>query len=138
MELTEENYKKALKKAIYYVEEIEEKLHFGVTEDLRGNMLHKQGARGFANRVKDAMLDAEKSFDEVRQWSKPHKQHFIPVRNLRDKLKKALNILEKQQLHKKEEDWFHKKFELELALDAEKAAQKTSKPQAVKLQKYSI
>ena len=34
MELTEENYKKALKKAIYYVEEIEEKLHFGMTEDL--------------------------------------------------------------------------------------------------------
>ena len=60
------------------------------------------------------------------------------MRNLRDKLKKALNTLEKQELHKNEEDWFHKKFELELALDAEKAAQETSKPQAVKLQKYSI
>ena len=82
------------------------------------------------------MLDAEKSFDEVRQWSNTHKQDFIPVRNLRDKLKKALNNLEKQELHKKEEDWFHKKFELELALDAKKAAQETSKPQAVKLQKY--
>ena len=30
------------------------------------------------------------------------------------------------------------KFELELALDAEKAAQEMSKPQAVNLQKYSI
>ena len=88
--------------------------------------------------MKDAMFDAEKSFDEVRQWSNTHKQDFIPVRNLRDKLKKALNTLEKQELHKKEEDWFHKTFELELALDAEKAAQETSKPQAVKLQKYSI
>ena len=55
------------------------------------------------------MLDAEKSFDEVRQWSNTHKQDFISVRNLRDKLKKALNTLEKQELHKKEEDWFHKK-----------------------------
>ena len=88
--------------------------------------------------MKDAMLDAEKSFDEVRQWSNTHKQDFIPVRNLRDKLKKAFNTLEKQELHKKEEDWFHKKFELELALDAKKAAQETSKPQAVKLQKYSV
>ena len=33
------------------------------------------------------MLDAEKSFDEVRQWSDTRKQDFIPVRNLRDKLK---------------------------------------------------
>ena len=66
------------------------------------------------------MLDAEKSFDEVRQWSNTHKQDFIPVRNLRDKLKKALNNLEKQELHKKEEDWFHKKFELELALRKQK------------------
>ena len=66
------------------------------------------------------MLDAEKSFDEVRQWSNTHKQDFIPVRNLRDKLKKALNTLEKQELHKKEEDWFHKKFELELALRKQK------------------
>ena len=35
LDLAEENCKKALKKATYYVEEIEEKLHFGVTEDLR-------------------------------------------------------------------------------------------------------
>ena len=33
------------------------------------------------------MLDAEKSFDEVRQWSDTRKQDFIPVRNLRNKLK---------------------------------------------------
>ena len=33
------------------------------------------------------MLDTEKSFDEVRQWSDISKQDFIPVRNLRDKLK---------------------------------------------------
>ena len=33
------------------------------------------------------MLDAEKSFDEVRQLSDTRKQDFIPVRNLRDKLK---------------------------------------------------
>ena len=30
-----------------------------------------------ANRMKEAMLDAEKSFDEVIQWSDTHKQDFI-------------------------------------------------------------
>ena len=77
-------------------------------------------------------------FDEIRKWSDTHKQDFIPVRILRDKPKEALSDLEKQELHKKEEDWFNKKFELELALDAKKAAQEMSKPQAVKLQKYLI
>ena len=77
-------------------------------------------------------------FDEIRKWSDTHKQDFIPVRILRDKPKEALSDLEKQELHKKEEDWFNKKFELELALDAKKAAQEISKPQAVKLQKYLI
>ena len=37
------------------------------------------------------MWDAEKSFDEVRQWSDISKQDFIPVRNLRDRLKEALS-----------------------------------------------
>ena len=36
------------------------------------------------------MLDAEKSFDEVRQWSDIPKHIFIPVRNARDKLEEAL------------------------------------------------
>ena len=63
------------------------------------------------------MLDADTSFDEVGKWSDTRKQDFIPVLSLRDKLKEALSDLEKQELHKKEEDWFHKKFELELALD---------------------
>ena len=49
-----------------------------------------------------------------------------------------LSDFEKQELHKKEEDWFNKKFELQLALDVKRAAQKMSKPQAVKLQKYFI
>ena len=49
-----------------------------------------------------------------------------------------LSDFEKQELHKKEDDWFNKKFELQLALNAKKAAQEMSKPQAVKLQTYSI
>lgn len=36
-------------------------------------------------------MHAEKSFDEVKQWSDTRKQDFIPVQNLRDKLKEALS-----------------------------------------------
>ena len=74
-------------------------------------------------------------FDEIRKWSDTHKQDFIPVRILRDKPKKALSDLEKQELHKKEEDWFNKKFELELALDAKKAAQEMSKRHLMRITK---
>ena len=49
-----------------------------------------------------------------------------------------LSDFEKLELHKKEEDWFNKKFELQLALDVKRAAKEMSKPQAVKLQKYFI
>ena len=48
----------------------------------------RQSLEALAKRVKDAMLDAEKTFDEVRRWSDTRKQDFIPVRNLTDKLKR--------------------------------------------------
>ena len=88
VDLTEENYKKALNKDTYYVREIEEKLNFQVTEDLRLAYERiicdiNKALEDSANGVKDAMLDAETSFDEVRKWSDTHKQYFIPVRNLR-------------------------------------------------------
>ena len=86
--LTEENYQKALKKATYYVKEIEEKLNLRMTEDL--HLAYERiicdinkALEDSANRVKDAMLDAKTSFDEVRKWSHTHKQAFIPVRHLR-------------------------------------------------------
>ena len=88
MDLKEENYKKALKKATYYVKVIEEKLNFQVTEDLRLAYERivcdiNKALEDSANGVKDAMLDAETSFNELRKWSDTHKQYFIPVRHLR-------------------------------------------------------
>ena len=38
------------------------------------------------------------------------------MHKLRNKLKHALDNLEKKEIHKQEEDWFHRKFELEMAL----------------------
>ena len=49
-----------------------------------------KGLEDSANGVIDAMLNADTSFDEVRKGSETSKQYFIPVRNLRDKLKEAL------------------------------------------------
>ena len=88
--------------------------------------------------MKDAMLDAEMSLEEVKVWVHVRKEELIPVHELRNKLKQALDNLEKKEIHKREEDWFHKKFELEMAFEEKKATQKISKAQAVKLQKYTI
>ena len=66
VELAEENYKKELKRATYYVGEIAEKLNAEGTENLR--LVHERmcdinkALEYSANQVKDAMLDAEKSF----------------------------------------------------------------------------
>ena len=70
VELAEESYKKELKRAKYYVGEIAEKLNVERTENLRlayERICEINKALEYsANWVKDAMLDAEKSFDEVR------------------------------------------------------------------------
>ena len=70
VELAEENYKKELKRATYYVGEIAEKLNAEGTENLRLAYERicdiNKALEYSANRVKDAMLDAEKSFDGVR------------------------------------------------------------------------
>ena len=73
VDLAEENYKKALNKATCYVGEIEGKLNHGVTEDLRLAYERicdiNKALEDSANGVKDAMLDADTSFDEVRKGS---------------------------------------------------------------------
>lgn len=52
------------------------------------------------------MLDVQKRFDEVRQLSGTRKQD-LNVRYRRDKPKRALSELEKQEIHKREEYLFH-------------------------------
>ena len=135
----EKNYAKEWKKATYSVQEIKENMNTEVKEDL---LLAYEKICGIckslensADHVKDAMLDAETSLEEVKVWAHVRKEELIPVHELRNKLKQALDNLEKKEIHKREEDWFHKKFELEMAFEEKKAAQKISKAQAVKLQK---
>ena len=70
VDIAEGNYTKELKRATYYVKEIEENLNTGVNEDMR--LAYEKiceinkTLEGAADHVKDAMLD-EKSFEEVRQ-----------------------------------------------------------------------
>ena len=70
VDIAEGNYTKELKRATYYVKEIEENLNTGVNEDMclvyeKICEINKT-LEGAADRVKDAMLDEEKSFEEVR------------------------------------------------------------------------
>lgn len=61
----------------------------------------------------------------MKVWAHVCKEELIPVHKLRNKLKHALDNLEKKEIHKQEEDWFHKKFELEMALKEKSYAKDT-------------
>ena len=86
VDIAQGNYTKELKRATYYVKEIEENLNTGVNEKICEINKTLEGA---VDRVKDAMLDEEKSFEEIRRWYDNRKQDLIPVRNLRDRIKQA-------------------------------------------------
>lgn len=90
------------------------------------------------NLGKDAMLEAEKSFEEVKGWSHALKKDFVPIHELRSRLQDELSELEKQELYRREEDWFKKKLEFEMELEKKKAEREMAKPQAVKLKRYTI
>ena len=142
VDVAEQRYAKDRNKATYYVNKIKETVVMSVKEDLLSAYEKicdiSKTLEASANLVKDAMLEAENSFEEVKGWSLARKEDFVPIHELRSRLKDALSELEKRELHKREEDWFKKKLELEMELEKKKAEQEMAKPQAVKLQKYTI
>ena len=142
VDIAEQRYAKELKKARYYVDEIKEKLGTGVKEDLQlayeKSCELKKTIETAANGVKDAMLEEEKTFEQVRAWSEARKDDLIPIHDLRSSLKQELVELEKKETNKREEDWFKKKLELEMMLKEKQAEHDMFKPQPVKLQRYTI
>ena len=142
VDIAEQRYKKELKKVTCYMDEIKEKLGTGVKEDLQ--LAYKKicelnrTIKTAANRVKDAMLEEEKTFEQIRAWLKACKDNLIPIHELRSSLKQELVESEKQETNKRKEHWFKKKVELEMMLEEKRAEHEMSKPQAVKLQKYTI
>ncbi|XP_022789302.1 uncharacterized protein LOC111329007 [Stylophora pistillata] len=122
--------------------EIKEKLGTGAKEDLQlayDKICEvSKTMETAANEVKDATLEDEKTFEQVRAWSEASKDDLIPIRELRSSLKQELVELERQETNKREEDWLKKKLELEIMLEEKRAEHENSKPQAVKLQEYTI
>ena len=70
----------------------------------------------------------------VRNWFQIRKEEFKPIRELRNKIKGKLDELAKRELHQREDDFFKNKLEL----GRKKAEEEMARPQAVKLQKYTI
>ena len=142
VEVAEENYAKELKKATYCVNEIKETVNFSVKEDVLSAYEKicdvSKTLEASANLVKDAMLEDEKSFEDVKGRSHAHKEELVPIHELRSRLKDELRQLETQELHRRKEDWFKEKIELEMELEKKNAEQEAAKPLAVKLQKYII
>ena len=115
-DVAEQRYAKELKRATYYMAKIKEKLGTGAKDDLqlaqeRICELNKTMETA-ANGVKDAMLEEEKTFEQVRAWSEARKDDLIPIHELRNRLKQELVELEKQETNKREEDWFKKKLDV--------------------------
>ena len=142
VDIAEQRYAKELKKATYYVDEIKDKLGTGAKEDLQLayekvcelNRTIETAADG----VKDAMLEDEKTFEQVRAWSEARKNDLIPIHELRSSLKQELVELEKQETNKREEDWFKKKVELEMMLEEKRAEHEMSKPKVATLPGHYI
>ena len=118
VEVAEQRYAEEINKATYYVNEIKKTVDFSVKEDVLsayekicdiGKTLEAS-----PNLVQDALFDAEKSFENVKGWSHAHKEELVPIHELRSRLKDELRELEAQQVHRREEDWFKKKIELEI------------------------
>ena len=73
VDVAEQRYAKDLNKATYYVNEIKETVDMSVKEDLLSAYEKicdiSKTLEASANLVKDAMLEAENSFEEVKGWS---------------------------------------------------------------------
>ena len=83
VEVAEQRYTKELNKATYYVNEIKETVNFSVKEDVLSAYEKicdvSKTLEASANLVKDAMLDDEKSFEDVKGWSHAHKEELVPI-----------------------------------------------------------
>jgi len=84
-------YVKELNKATYYVNEIKETVNTSVKEDLLSAYEKicdvNKTLEASANLVKDAMLEVEKSFEEVKGWSHTPREDFVPIHELRSRLR---------------------------------------------------
>ena len=82
----EKNYAKEWKKATYYVQEIKENMNTEVKEDLLLAYKKISGVckslENSADHMKDAMMDAEMSLEEVRVWAYVCKEELAPVHGI--------------------------------------------------------
>ena len=92
----EKNYAKEWKKATYYVQEIKENMNTEVKEDLLLAYKKISGVCKSLENSADHMMDAEMSLEEVRVWAHVCREELAPVHEVRNKLKQALDNLEKK------------------------------------------
>ena len=114
--VAEQNYSQELNKAIYYVNEIKETVNIGVKKDLLSAYEKICDVNKTLKACQGRHLEAEKSFEEVNVLSHARKEDFVPIHESRSRLKDELCKLDKQELHRREEDWFKTKLELEMEL----------------------
>ena len=174
MAATEQAYEKEIKKAKFYIGEMEETLDTFDKDDL--TIAHEKAIKLYQSleapidAITGGMLDNDKPLDVVRSWAKTKKDELRIIREFKNNVKQKLNEFiasERQKEHermiyeqkvmleeqskmnraeqqqrgeerarqqKQEEDWFQKRFELEMGLVKKRSEDVSAKPQAVKLQ----
>ena len=86
----------------------------------------------------DELIDQDKPLTKVREYSQKSKEELKPLRHVRDELKTRLEELEGRERALKEEKLMRKKSKIELDLAKARLEKEGEKPQAVKLQRYTI
>ena len=135
-------FTKELKKALFYKKEIGETLESSNRDDV---FLEYQRTIKLINALEeklreatDELINQDKPLTEVREYSKKSKEELKPLRHVRDELMSRLGELEGREQALKEEKLIRKKSEIELDLAKAQLEKEGEKPQAVKLQRYTI
>ena len=135
-------FTKELKKVLFYKKEIGETLESSNRDDV---FLEYQRTIKLINALEeklreatDELINQDKPLTEVREYSKKSNEELKPLRHVRDELKSRLGELEGRERALKEEKLIRKKSEIELDLAKIQLEKEGEKPQAVKLQRYTI
>ena len=161
---SQEKFEKLKKILAFKLRNSEEILEHGEKEDIQ--LEYEKNCESIRKleiereEVMNKMLDDKKTLEEVQNWGKLQTDELKTPREVRNKTKNRLSCIAEEELKVKrenelqyqrklteekilrqqqlEEEWLKRKLEIENEHNMRKEDGGSSKPQAVKLQKYTI
>lgn len=146
------DFEKRLERALFITEDIRDCLHCEDKEEIRDGLERLNEWLKRINTLRDAtmeqLLESSETLDAVQTWGRSSKEKIEPLKTLRNQLNERLELFKTEELkkrHDNEVQGMMEKFKLEeqflmrskeIRNEQNKSTQ--PKPQAVKLQKYTI